>query len=76
MMSTSDNITKLPNSLVEMCVVVGMDDDTGLKYSRRSQVRSRWDPRVGAGQGNHRGMGLYGIGDTCCEIHMVFWGTA
>ena len=39
MMSMSDSkITKLPNSLIEMCVVVGMDDDTGLKYCRRSQA--------------------------------------
>ncbi|XP_072025203.1 uncharacterized protein [Amphiura filiformis] len=40
MMSLSDSkISKLPNSLIEMCVVVGMDDDTGLKYSRRSHAQ-------------------------------------
>lgn len=32
---------KLPNALIEMCVVVGMDHDTGLKLARKSMSASQ-----------------------------------
>lgn len=32
---------KLPNALIEMCVVVGMDHDTGLKLPRKSMSSSQ-----------------------------------
>ena len=31
-------LTKLPNSLIEMCVLVGLDQDTGVRCARHAQV--------------------------------------
>ncbi|XP_041471701.1 DENN domain-containing protein 3-like isoform X2 [Lytechinus variegatus] len=38
---------KLPNALIEMCVVVGMDDDTGLKVAKKSMAASQFNFRGG-----------------------------
>ena len=32
------HFSKLPNSLIEICVVVGMDQDTGLVAARSAEV--------------------------------------